>query len=48
MGQIAVCGVQLDYVIADAIDAFGGGGELADAALDVVLGHGVRHGQPVS
>ena len=35
--------MQFDHIIADAIDAFGGSGEFADAALDVVLGHGVRH-----
>ena len=35
--------VQLDHVVADAVDALGGCGEFADAALDVVLGHGVRH-----
>src|SRR5512135_3028575 len=43
MGKIAVSAVQLDHVITDAIDALGGGGEFANAALDVVLGHGVRH-----
>ncbi len=43
MRQIAVRAVQLDHVIADAVDALGGGGEFAEAALDVVLGHGVRH-----
>ena len=41
--QIAVAAVQLDHIVADAIDALGRRGEIADAALDVVLGHGVRH-----
>src|SRR6185312_14299862 len=39
----AVRAVQLDHIIADAVDALGGRGELAEAALDVVFGHGVRH-----
>jgi plasmid stabilization system protein ParE len=43
MQQIAVAAVQLDHVVADAIDALGRRGEFADAALDVVFGHGVRH-----
>ena len=41
--QIAVAAMQLDHVVADAVDALGRRGEFADAALDVVLGHGVRH-----
>ena len=44
MREIAVSGVQLNHVIADAIDPFGGRGEFAKHALDVVLGHGMRHG----
>ena len=43
MGKITVSAVQLDHVVADAIDPLSGSGELAEAALDVVFGHGVRH-----
>ena len=43
MGKIAVRAMQLDDIVADAVDALGGGGELVEAALDVVLGHRVRH-----
>ena len=43
MTEIAVRTVQLDDVVADAVDALGRGGEFADAAFDIVLGHGVRH-----
>ena len=35
--------MQFDHFITDAIDAFGGLGEFPDDALDVVLGHCMRH-----
>ena len=43
MREIAVSAMQLDDVIADAIDVLGGLSEFAKATLDVVFGHGVRH-----
>ena len=43
MGEVAVRAVELDDVVADAVDALRGGGEFAEAALDVVLGHGMGH-----
>src|SRR5581483_8882226 len=43
MREISVCAVQLDHIITDAIDALCSCGELADAALDVILGHRARH-----
>ena len=41
--QIAVAAVQLDQIVADALDATRGSGELADQPADVVLGERVRN-----
>src|SRR5262249_60155712 len=43
MQQITMAAVQLDHIVADAINAFGRGGEFSDAALDVIFGHRLRH-----
>ena len=43
MRQVAVRAMQFDDIVADAVDALRGRDEFANHALDVVLGHRLRH-----